>query len=128
MQNGNQRQEPRRRAALSSSRPSQQPAKLPDFVIVALMPVETGNLLAFVSVRIGRQPSAMTVHKWRLVRHGDRDILTAPQENWQDDDGQRRYKTLFEFPKSWRQPLADVVIAAWREHKQQQAQQQGGAL
>jgi len=126
MPNTNVQRQGARGGATLSSRPAQQPAKLPDFVVVALTPVETGNLLAFASVRIGRQPSAMTVHKWRLVRHGDRDILTAPQETWQDDDGQRRYKTLFEFPKSWRQPLADVVIAAWREHEQQQAQQQGG--
>ena len=94
--------------------------KLPPFEVVELTPVQTGNLLAFVSVRIGREPTAITVHKCRWIRQpGQVPFFLPPQEFWDGDDGKRRYKTLFEFPKAWRQPLTNAVVAAWEEQRQQ---------
>ena len=104
------------------------PVKLPSFEIVGITPVRTGNLLAFADVRIGREPTALIVRKWRIVQQvGQRPFLSAPQESWNDPaTGERRFKTLFEFPKAWRQALTDTALAAWREHEAKQQQTTGG--
>ncbi len=98
--------------------------KLPTFEVIELKPVEQGNLLAFVAVRIGRDPTAITVREFRLVQQpGQAAWVASPQRSWIDEaTGQRRYTNLFEFPREWRQPLTNTIITAWEEH-----QREGGA-
>ncbi len=108
--------------AASEAAANRAPVKLPVFEVVGLVPVRTGNLLAFADVRIGREPTALIVRKWRIVQQpGQVAYLSPPQESWNDPaTGERRFKTLFEFSKAWRQALTDTALAAWREHEQQQ--------
>jgi hypothetical protein len=88
-------------------------AKQPPFAIDSVEPVHTGNLLAFVSVRIGRGPQAFTVHKWRLIASDAGPWLQAPQEIWTDlASGTRRYRNMCTFPKEWRQPLTQAALVA----------------
>jgi len=94
---------------------------------VGLVPVRTGNLLAFADVRIGREPTALVVRKFRLIQQpGQVAFLSGPQEHWNDPaTGERKYKNLFEYPKAWRPAITDAVLAAWREHEAQQQREAG---
>ncbi len=79
-------------------------------------------------MRIGREPTAIIVRKFRLVQQpGQAAWISPPQESWNDPaTGERRFKTLFEFPKAWRPAITEAaiteaVLAAWREHEQREA-------
>jgi len=95
-----------------------QPAKLPLFTVTRLVPVETGNLKAFVDIAIGKGPNAITVCKWRLIQQDEQEAwLSAPQESWQTDAGERRYTNLFVYPKEWKDGLTAAAIAAWEQYQ-----------
>ena len=98
--------------------------KLPVFAVSDIRPVGTGSLVGFFTVRIGKEPTRITVHGWRLLRQKDQEVISAPQESWEDGDGRRKYRNLFEYPKSWRPALTDAVLAAWREHERHQVPEQ----
>jgi len=98
--------------------PPAQPPKTPAFAVVKLTPVETGTLLAFADIQIGRGPRAITVCKWRLIQpEGQQPWLSGPQETWTTDTGERRYTNLFVYPKEWRDGITVAAIAAWEQYR-----------
>ena len=110
-----------RPAATSPPQQQQQPSKLPVFTVNAVHIVDTGNLLAFADLQIGRGPNAITVCSWRLIKQPEQEPwVSGPQEIYSDPaSGERRYKNLFVYPKEWRQAITAAIGAAYEQHKSQ---------
>lgn len=95
--------------------------KAPPFEVVDLRLTDNaGSLRAYATVRIG----PLLVHDFRIIQQAGQAVwVSVPQKVWNTPQGERKFSPLLELPADWKQPLADAVIAAWREHEQQQ---QGG--
>jgi len=94
------------------------PPKSPAFLVSDVRLVRTGSLIGFCTVRIGKEPNAVLVHGWRLIQQpGQSAFISPPQESWEGEDGKKKYRNLFEFPRAWRQPLTDAITAAFEEHE-----------
>lgn len=78
-----------------------------------LRPVGRGALLALIDVCIG----PLKVLDCRLLCDGDKHpCVSGPQAIWTSDTGERRFKTLLEFPKAYRQAVVASVWSAWETH------------
>lgn len=107
------RQNPRPQA------PAQQPQKkAPAFEAGPVRLIEgDGALKAYVSVKIG----PLTIHDFRVIKQADQDAwISVPQKSWNTPQGERKFSPLLELPAEWKQPLADAVIAAWRDEMETQ--------
>lgn len=77
--------------------------------IEKIMPIPSGNLKAFVSIRIG----PLTMHDWRIIQQpNQRAYVSPPQVEFQGADGRKRFKPLLECPQ-WKDEIQNAVLAAW---------------
>ena len=101
--------------------PPEPKRKLPAIEVFGFEPPEKpGNLLCFFSVRVGKEPTALTLHQCRLVRQGTQSPwFSPPQASWLDADGARRYKTLVDLPRDWREAILSAALAAWQDRERE---------
>jgi hypothetical protein len=79
--------------------------------IIDLKPVHReGGLLALLSLTVG----AFKFHEARLIQEpGGRLWVSPAQRSWEDPEtGERRYRTLYEFPREWRSKINQAAAAA----------------
>lgn len=80
--------------------------------VVALRPMDRGNLKAFVSVRLG----GVTIHDCRIVQQsGQRAWVSMPQREYADAEGQKKYSAVVELSDALKKVVADLILHTW-EH------------
>jgi DNA-binding cell septation regulator SpoVG len=77
--------------------------------IVALKPLDRGNLKAFASVRLG----GVVVHDLRVVQQpGQRPWVSLPQREY-EKDGQKKFTPIVELTEPLKREVSRLVLAAW---------------
>ena len=113
--NRNRYQSPQRHIQPQSQPQTSKPPKVPAVTVLKIRPVQEGNLIGFIDLKLGNEPQAIEVLKWRLIQRPDGNLwVSPPQETWVDKDGIRRYLNLFVPPKHWIVPIEETVFAAWK--------------
>ena len=89
-----------------------QKAPSPDVHIVELRAINNGNLKGFATIKIG----PLTVCDFRVIAQpGQRAYVSAPQIEYYDADGRRKYKPLCKYPTSWQAAIGAAILAALDE-------------
>ena len=81
--------------------------------VLAIKPLtNTGNLRAFVSVRVGE----ITIHNCRIVQQpGQRPWVSLPQREYSTPDGQRKFAPLVELSESLKRGISLTVLTQWEQ-------------
>lgn len=79
--------------------------------VIELHPVcAKGTLRAFASVTLAGQ---LVIRDLRLVKEGEKQVVSMPIATWVDRDGQTRRRPLIVLPTLWSTAITTAVVAAW---------------
>jgi len=87
--------------------------RVPTVHVVEVRPIHNGNLKGFASIRIG----PLTVRDFRIIQQpNQRAYVSAPQQEYFDADGRKKFKPLLDYPDTWRDAIKNAVLEAWENN------------
>lgn len=78
--------------------------------VIALKPMHTGNLRAFVSVKIG----SVVIHDFRIVKQENQVAYVQPPQRTFIEDGKVKFSgPLVEFPVDVLDRIKETILLKW---------------
>ena len=92
---------------------SSTPVTPPRVNVLTVKTLTEGNLRAIASVQIG----PLVIHGCRVVQQpGQAAWTSAPQSEWTDAAGKKKYKSILEWPREWGQAITQAIEAELKDH------------
>ena len=90
--------------------------------VVAVRPIDKGNLRAFVSVRLG----GVTIHDCRVIQQqGQAAWVSMPQREYTDKQGQKKYSAIVELSEALKKSVSALVLQSWEQGSSGRAGDEG---
>jgi len=85
----------------------------PRISVLTMKVLPEGNLRAIASVQIG----PLIIHGCRLVQQENQAAWTsAPQNEWTDSEGKKRYRSMLEWPREWGEAITEAIASEMHDH------------
>ena len=81
--------------------------------ILSVKVLTEGSLRAIATVQIG----PLVIHGCRLVQQQGQSAWTsAPQSEWTDSEGKKRYRSMLEWPREWGEAITEGISIEMQSH------------
>ncbi len=81
--------------------------------VLAVKVLTEGNLRAIATIQIG----PLVIHGCRRVQQqGQAAWTSAPQSEWTDSEGKKRYRSMLEWPREWGEAITKAIASEMQEH------------
>jgi hypothetical protein len=84
--------------------------------VLELRPVKKGNLRAFATLAI----RGIVIRDCRIVQQPGQPAWVSPPQQSYEVGGEKKWRTIVEFPRELRKPIEAAVLRAWQKDDHQQ--------
>lgn len=86
-------------------------AQLPPMKCLNFKKISKGSLQGFFDVEVSTSFGLLTIRDCRLIRQeGQNPFISPPQKEYQGNDGTRKWTTLIELPKEWKEEILKKAL------------------